>query len=64
MPLVRYHIADKGGVLSYDEMWIFLNVQGIHSVSELGLNKDFEPRNLPFVLLPHLECVPNANNMT
>ena len=51
VPLVRYHIADKGGVLSYDEMWAFLNEQGIHSVSELGLNKDFQPRNLPFVFV-------------
>ncbi|MDD5266280.1 MAG: phenylacetate--CoA ligase family protein [Methylococcales bacterium] len=51
VPLVRYHIADKGGVLSYDEMWTFLNGQGIHSVSQLGLNKDFEPRNLPFVFV-------------
>ena len=51
VPLVRYHIADKGGVLSYDEMWAFLGEQGIHSVSELGLNKDFQPRNLPFVFV-------------
>jgi phenylacetate-CoA ligase len=51
VPLVRYHIADKGGVLSYDEMWAFLNEQGIHSVSELGLNKDFQSRNLPFVFV-------------
>jgi len=51
VPLVRYHIADKGGVLSYDEMWTFLNEQGVHSVCKLGLNKDFEPRNLPFVFV-------------
>ena len=49
VPLVRYHIADKGGVLSYDEMWNFLRGHGIQSLSELGLNKDFQPRNLPFV---------------
>ena len=49
VPLVRYHIADKGGVLSYDEMWDFLREQGVNSLSELGLNKDFQPRNLPFV---------------
>jgi phenylacetate-CoA ligase len=51
VPLVRYHIADKGGVLTYDEMWAFLGEQGIHLVSQLGLNKDFEPRNLPFVFV-------------
>ena len=49
VPLVRYHIADKGGVLSYDEMWNFLSEQGVLSLSELGLNKDFQPRDLPFV---------------
>jgi phenylacetate-CoA ligase len=32
-------------------MWAFLNEQGIHSVSELGLNKDFQSRNLPFVFV-------------
>jgi len=51
VPLVRYHIADKGGVLSYDEMWAFLNGQGIHSVSQLGMNMDFQQRNLPFVFV-------------
>jgi len=49
VPLVRYHIADKGGVLSYDDMWNFLKGQGVYSLSELGLNKEFQPRNLPFV---------------
>jgi phenylacetate-CoA ligase len=49
VPLVRYHIADKGGVLSYDEMWNFLREHGAQSLDELGLNKDKQPRNLPFV---------------
>ena len=49
VPLVRYHIADKGGVLSYEEIWDFLREQGVKSLSELGLSKDFQPRNLPFV---------------
>ena len=49
VPLLRYHIADKGGLLSFDEMWSFLRAQGIKSLNELGLNKDFLPRNLPFV---------------
>jgi len=49
VPLVRYHIADKGGVLSYDEMWNFLREHGVQSLSELGLKTDFKPRNLPFV---------------
>ncbi|MEI6336733.1 MAG: phenylacetate--CoA ligase family protein [Methylococcaceae bacterium] len=49
VPLVRYHIADKGGVLSFDEMWHFLKKQGVQSLGELGLHKEFQPRNLPFV---------------
>ncbi|MEI6268913.1 MAG: phenylacetate--CoA ligase family protein [Methylococcaceae bacterium] len=49
VPLVRYHIADKGGVLSFNEMWDFLKKQGVHSLGELGLHKQFQPRNLPFV---------------
>ena len=49
VPLVRYHIADKGGVLSFDEMWDFLRKQGVQSLGELGLHKGFQPRNLPFV---------------
>ena len=49
VPLVRYHIADKGDVLSFDEMWTFLTEQGLHSFDELGLPEGFEPRTLPFV---------------
>lgn len=49
VPLVRYHIADKGGVLSFDEMWHFLKQQGVETINDLGLNDDFQPRNLPFV---------------
>lgn len=49
VPLVRYHIADKGGLIGFDEMWLFLNSQGIHSHGELGLDIDFQPRHLPFV---------------
>ncbi|MGZ8214452.1 MAG: phenylacetate--CoA ligase family protein, partial [Methylosarcina sp.] len=49
VPLVRYHIADKGGILSFDEMWTFLKELGIQTPIELGLNKEFQPRNLPFV---------------
>ena len=49
VPLVRYHIADKGGLISFDEMWAFLKAQGVPNLGELGLDKDFQPRNLPFV---------------
>jgi phenylacetate-CoA ligase len=49
VPLVRYHIADKGGVLGFEEMWTFLQEHGIQSLGELGLPNDFQPRHLPFV---------------
>lgn len=49
VPLVRYHLADKGGVLGFDEMWRFLRERGVQSLGELGLNKDIQPRHLPFV---------------
>ncbi|PPD42211.1 MAG: phenylacetate--CoA ligase [Methylobacter sp.] len=49
VPLLRYHIADKGGLLGYDGLWAFLRAHGVHSLGDLGLNGDFQPRNLPFV---------------
>ena len=51
VPLVRYHIADKGGLLSYDEMWQFLNDHGIASLPDLGLPAEFQTRQLPFVFV-------------
>ncbi len=49
VPLVRYHIADKGGLISFDEMWSFLKTQGLNSLGDLGLPERYQPRNLPFV---------------
>ena len=49
MPLVRYHIADKGGLLSYEAMWSFLETQSIHSLCDLGLDTPVELRPMPFV---------------
>jgi phenylacetate-CoA ligase len=51
VPLVRYHIADKGGVIRYEEMWQFLALHGLHSTTDLGLPADFQPRHLPFVFV-------------
>jgi len=51
VPLVRYHIADKGGLLSYGEMWQFLNDHGIKTLIDLGLPAEFQPRQLPFVFV-------------
>lgn len=49
VPLLRYHIADKGGVISYEDMWLFLNSQGVLSLTDLGLSPADTPRNQPFV---------------
>ena len=49
VPLLRYHIADKGGLLSYDEMWNFLRQHGLQTLADLGLNADFQARHQPFV---------------
>jgi phenylacetate-CoA ligase len=49
VPLVRYHIADKGGLITYEEMGNFLIGHGINCLAELGLENDYQPRNLPFV---------------
>ncbi|MBU2569699.1 MAG: phenylacetate--CoA ligase family protein [Gammaproteobacteria bacterium] len=51
VPLIRYHIADKGGLIPYDTMWAFLESQGMSSPSGLGLPEDFQPRKLPFVFV-------------
>lgn len=49
VPLVRYHIADQGGVIGFTEMKSFLQRQGIDDWQELGLPEDYCPRYLPFV---------------
>lgn len=49
VPLVRYHIADKGGLLGYTEMWDFLRLHGVGRLGQLGLDETFRPRCLPFV---------------
>jgi phenylacetate-CoA ligase len=51
VPLVRYHIADKGGLIHYEEMWRFLALHGVHSAADLGLPPDFQSRHLPFVFV-------------
>jgi len=35
VPLLRYHIAGKGGLVDFDEMWRFLATQGVYSLSDL-----------------------------
>jgi len=49
VPLLRYHIADKGGLLGYEAMWDFLRSRGVQSLDDLGLDVSFQARHLPFV---------------
>ena len=49
VPLVRYHIADKGGLIGFEEMQAFLESEGVEVLSQLDLPNDFQPRELPFV---------------
>lgn len=51
VPLLRYHIADKGGLIGFTEMQAFLKSQGLSSWQELGLPADFQARELPFVFV-------------
>jgi phenylacetate-CoA ligase len=47
IPLIRYHIADTGGIISYIEMIDFLQNYGFNPRQELGENYLIRP--LPFV---------------
>jgi phenylacetate-CoA ligase len=47
VPLIRYHIADRGGVISHAEMLAFLKIHGLSSFDAYGL--DGEGCTLPFV---------------
>ena len=47
IPLIRYHIADTGGLTSFDVMLAFLAGHGFDPVAELGGRRGI--RELPFV---------------
>lgn len=49
VPLLRYHIADKGGIISFAAMWQFLRAYGISDYADLGLSNQFQARQQPFV---------------
>lgn len=49
VPLIRYHIADRGGLLTPAEMDAFLRDQGVVSLTEFGLDESRGFRRLPFV---------------
>ncbi|MGH3912087.1 MAG: phenylacetate--CoA ligase family protein [Pseudonocardiaceae bacterium] len=47
IPLIRYHIADTGGLTSFDAMLAFLADHGFDPIAELGPGRTIRP--LPFV---------------
>jgi phenylacetate-CoA ligase len=49
VPLIRYHIADSGGLVGYDEMLRFLADWGFDPLAELGNHGWRGVRALPFV---------------
>ena len=49
IPLVRYHIADSGGIISYDEMLKFLGQWGFDPVEQLRTQGSRGIHPLPFV---------------
>jgi phenylacetate-CoA ligase len=48
IPLVRYHISDTGGLITYDEMLQFLSGYGFDPIAQLGADAR-GMRRLPFV---------------
>jgi phenylacetate-CoA ligase len=51
VPLLRYHIADKGGIVPYDRMRGFLRDWGAKSLADYGLDESRPVRELPFVFV-------------
>lgn len=49
VPLICYHIADNGGVISYDQMLGFLGERGFDPLAELRQQGTRGVRQLPFV---------------
>ncbi|WP_045223717.1 phenylacetate--CoA ligase family protein [Methyloterricola oryzae] len=48
VPLVRYHIADRGGIASYEAMLAFLREHGCDALEEYGLRPGDNGYPLPF----------------
>jgi phenylacetate-CoA ligase len=49
VPLIRYHIADKGGIIGFDEMVAFLGEYGVTSPRDLLPAESILVHPLPFV---------------
>jgi phenylacetate-coenzyme A ligase PaaK-like adenylate-forming protein len=48
VPLVRYHIADQGGLVGYDEMLAFCAAQGFDPLAKISEVSDRGTPHLPF----------------
>lgn len=51
VPLVRYHIADEGGVLTHDDLLGFLGARGFDPLAALRAEGERGVRALPFVFV-------------
>ncbi|QXP84055.1 phenylacetate--CoA ligase family protein [Methylococcus sp. Mc7] len=51
VPLIRYHIADRGGLVGYAEMREFLRDWDARDLSEYGFDPVWGERPLPFLFL-------------
>jgi phenylacetate-CoA ligase len=40
VPLIRYHIADRGGIMNYSDLLAFLQVRGFNASDELVMGED------------------------
>jgi phenylacetate-CoA ligase len=49
IPLIRYHIADTGGLTPFDDMLAFLADHGFDPIAQLGQCHRWRIRELPFV---------------
>jgi phenylacetate-CoA ligase len=49
IPLIRYYIADSGGILGYDEMLAFLASKGFDPIAQPELHGSKAIRSFPFV---------------
>lgn len=49
VPLLRYHIADRGGLMAWPDMQAFLKDWGVANLSDYGLAPEASPPPLPFV---------------
>lgn len=49
IPLIRYHICDRGGILPFDQMLAFLQAHGFDAIATLQQQGHAPIRPLPFV---------------